>query len=280
MITSIDHLIIAVENLEEAESNYTKILGIPSSWKGEHKDFGTSNCLFNFKNTYLELLAASGDGLGADFIKQHIKENGEGFIGISLGTDNLDNFSNVLKKNNFSVPEIIFGEGKNSNNDKTRVWKNLFLPDDLTRGMFSFIIQHLSAELPMQKAFQPEMASKLDHVVINTNDADGFINIYRDIFKIRLALDKVIESWNRRMLYFRVNKTTIEVIESKNEEPAKDSLWGLAWEVESLEKACNRLQKEQVEVSSIKKGIKENTLVATIKSHTHNVPTLLIEHLN
>ena len=30
MITSIDHLIIAVENLEEAESNYTKILGIPS----------------------------------------------------------------------------------------------------------------------------------------------------------------------------------------------------------------------------------------------------------
>ena len=132
----------------------------------------------------------------------------------------------------------------------------------------------------MQKAFQPEMASKLDHVVINTNDADGFINIYRDIFKIRLALDKVIESWNRRMLFFRVNKTTIEVIESKNEEPAKDSLWGLAWEVESLEKACNRLLKEQVEVSSIKKGIKENTLVATIKSHTHNVPTLLIEHLN
>ena len=52
MITSIDHLIIAVENLEEAESNYTKILGIPSSWKGEHKDCGTSNCLFNFKNTY------------------------------------------------------------------------------------------------------------------------------------------------------------------------------------------------------------------------------------
>ena len=72
MITSIDHLIIAVENLEEAESIYRKILGIPSSWKGEHKDFGTSNCLFNFKNTYLELLAASGDGLGADLSLIHI----------------------------------------------------------------------------------------------------------------------------------------------------------------------------------------------------------------
>ena len=29
----------------------------------------------------------------------------------------------------------------------------------------------------------------------------------------------------------------------------------------------------------IKKGIKERTMVATIKSHTHNVPTLIIQHL-
>ena len=33
-----------------------------------------------------------------------------------------------------------------------------------------------------------------------------------------------------------------------------------------------------LEVTEIKKGLKENTLVATVKSHTHNVPTLLIEH--
>ena len=31
-------------------------------------------------------------------------------------------------------------------------------------------------------------------------------------------------------------------------------------------------------ITDIKKGLKENTLVATIKSHTHNVPTLIIEH--
>jgi len=31
-------------------------------------------------------------------------------------------------------------------------------------------------------------------------------------------------------------------------------------------------------VKGFKKGLKENTLVATVKSHTHNVPTLLIEH--
>ena len=35
---------------------------------------------------------------------------------------------------------------------------------------------------------------------------------------------------------------------------------------------------KEPEVTEIKKGLKENTLVATVNSHTHNVPTLLIEH--
>jgi hypothetical protein len=35
--------------------------------------------------------------------------------------------------------------------------------------------------------FPPGSINRLDHVVINTNDADGFLNIYQDIFKIRLG---------------------------------------------------------------------------------------------
>jgi hypothetical protein len=55
-------------------------------------------------------------------------------------------------------------------------------------------------------------------------------------------------------------------------------LQGVAWEVENIKETHKRLLDEGVAVSPIKKGIKENTLVATIKSHTHNVPTLLIEN--
>ena len=81
------------------------------------------------------------------------------------------------------------------------------------------------------------------------------------------------------MLFFRLNKTTIEVIESKDNQPANDQLWGLAWEVKNIEDTYQRLIGEGIDVLPVKKGIKENTLVATIKSHTHNVPTLLIEHV-
>ena len=58
-----------------------------------------------------------------------------------------------------------------------------------------------------------------------------------------------------------------------------DSLWGLAWGVRDIHLARERLVKQNIEVSDIKPGVKKDTLVATIKSHTNNVPTLLIEHI-
>ena len=278
MLSTLDHIIIAVEDLNHAEQNYKKIFGIDPVWRGICKNLGTANIIFNFKNTYCELLASNGSGLGAELVTNSIKESGEGVIGVGFGTDNIENSYSKLKKLGYFVSDITDGEGIDETNKKIRKWRNLFLPDELTRGLFSFIIEHTDGILPNQEKYHAASINKLDHVVINTNDADGFINIYKEVFNIRLALDKVIEHWKSRMLFFRLNKTTIEVIERKDDKDTKDSLWGLAWEVESIEDAHKRLSTEGVEVSSIKKGLKENTLVATIKSHTHNVPTLLIEH--
>ncbi len=278
MISSLDHIILAVEDLKDAEKNYKNILGIEPSWRGLHKELGTANVIFNFKNTYLELLSAEGEGVGADLVKESIKKNGEGLAGIVLNTKDISKASKRLKDLGFLVGDVLTGEGKNKDTNDTRNWKYLFLPQELTRNLFLFLIQHTKGILPQDEKFPPGSINRLDHVVINTNDADGFISIYQDIFNIRLALDRIIEHWKSRMLFFRLNKTTIEVIEKKDRKDPNDSLWGLAWEVESIKDAYERLVSKGVEVTEIKKGLKENTLVATIKSHTHNVPTLLIEH--
>ena len=278
MISSLDHIILAVEDLKDAEKNYKNILGIEPSWRGLHKELGTANVIFNFKNTYLELLSAEGEGVGADLVNESIIKNGEGLTGIVLSTKDISKASKRLKDLGFLVGDVLTGEGKNKDTNDIRNWKYLFLPQELTRNLFLFLIEHTKGILPQDEKFPPGSINKLDHVVINTNDADGFINIYQDIFNIRLALDRIIEHWKSRMLFFRVNKTTIEVIEKKDDKDPNDSLWGLAWEVESIKDAHERLVSKGVEVTEIKKGLKENTLVATIKSHTHNVPTLLIEH--
>jgi len=279
MIKTLDHLIIAVSDLDAAEENYTKIFGVKPVWRGEHKELGTENSLFNFQNTYFELLTAKGEGLGAALVNHYLQESGEGLIGIVLGTEDIDECYKSLQSKGYALGEISKGEGINFKDGAIREWKNLFLPPEVTRGIFAFIIQHTKGSLEEFKNNDKSVVNKLDHVVIQTNDADGFIDIYRDIYNIRLALDKHVEAWKSRMLFFRINKTTIEVIEKQDEEDAADKLWGLSWQVDSIEEAHNRLKNQGVEVTPIKKGIKDNTLVATIKSHTNNIPTLLIEHL-
>ena len=278
MISSVDHLIIAVKDLDQAISDYEKILGITPCWKGKHSELGTKNALFNFENTYLELLSPCDAGPGTEFINALLAEKGDHLAGIALGTQNIEHTKEALKKNGYAV-EISSGEAVNEKDGKIRRWKNIFLPNALSRELFIFIIEHVEGGLSKNENQDPSIVKKLDHVVINTQDADSFISIYRDIYKIRLALDKTIEHWMRRMLFFRTNSTTIEVIEDKDKKESADELWGLAWEVDSIKDAHKRLVSNEVEVSPIKDGLKKGTLVATIKSHTCNVPTLLIEHL-
>ena len=109
MITTLDHLIVAVDDLDKAEKDYSKIFGAQPVWKGEHKELGTTNSLFNFQNTYFELLSASGEGLGAMLVQQALEETGEGLIGMVLGTDNIEETTQTLKNKSFLINDA--GEG-------------------------------------------------------------------------------------------------------------------------------------------------------------------------
>ena len=279
MLSTIDHLIITVDDLSSAVEDYTKVLGFPPTWRGEHPEMGTENALFPFQNTYLELMAAKGDGLYADIVKTHLENKGEGLFGMVLGTEDLEAFKKNLTENGIETGEITEGKGFEPNLNLTRTWKNLFLDPLITRDLFVFPIEHTSGELPSVKK-DISHVNRLDAAVINTNDPDGFISLYRDKFGLRLALDKVIEQWKTRILFFRINKTTIEVINKENQvQKVQDSLWGLSWAVDNIKSAHERLVSKGVEVTNVKDGIKPKTLVCSVKSHTRGVPTLLIQHL-
>ena len=281
MIEKLDHLVIAVSDLDSAVESYTKLFGYGPSWRGVHEQLGTANALFPVENTYLELLASNGnEGAGAAMIKATLELNGEGLAGLVLGKSNIQDLKENLLESGVELQDLALGEGVDSDQGLKRTWKNLFLPFSLTRGMFAFIIQHESGELPSVHGRTSSTINKLDHVVVNTNDPEGFKSLYGDTFGIRLALDQTVEKWGGRMLFFRLNHTTIEVIGKPDEDDPADKLWGLAWSVEDLKATHQRLVKEGLEISEVKAGRKENTLVCSVKSDTCNVPTLLIQHLS
>ena len=278
MLDSVDHIIIAVEDLPKAINNYTKLLGFPPTWKGFHSDQGTENALFPLENLYIELLASCGPGSGSEMIKDFLKKNGEGIAGLAFGASDIRELKKTFIKKGIKKVNLTTGKGEDIHKQKTRTWLNLFIPSSVTRVLFTFFIQHKTDALPVHKQKFNSPINRLDHVVINTNDPEGVISLYRDTFGIRLALDQTVEKWGGRMLFFRLNHTTLEVIAKEDDEEPKDSFWGLAWVVQDIEATYKRLVVEGFEVSKIKEGRKPDTLVATVKSNTCNIPTLLIQH--
>ena len=118
---------------------------------------------------------------------------------------------------------------------------------------------------------------KVDHLVLRTADADDCVNLFSVGLGIRLALDRDAPQWGGRMLFFRVGKLTLEVIEPRDEKPNKDYFWGIAYQCPDISATAATLRQRGVQLSEVREGRKPGTKVATIKSHSLALPTLLIE---
>ena len=279
MIKSIDHILVAVKDLEKAVRDYSLVFGFGPTWQGNHPSLGTKNALFPLENMYLELIAIDDEGPLAETVNEHLKKNGESIFGLALETDNIELAKNELSASFNTDLEISDGKGVNNISKDERCWRNIFIPNKFSRGIFTLLIQHTKGILPEHDISDESNISRMDHVVINSNDPDGLVDLYSDKYGIRLALDQFVEKWGGRMLFFRTDHTTIEAIGIKKDGPAEDFLWGLAWTTKDIKKTHKRLVDAGVNVTDIKDGRKPKTLVATIKSHCADVPTLLIEHL-
>src|SRR4051812_10779405 len=93
---TLDHVVIAAEDLDEAEQEMTRVLGRRPSWKGRHPLYGTANVLYRLDpssasgqaGAYLELLGvdaeATGGGAWTEFLKGHLLERGPGIFSIAF----------------------------------------------------------------------------------------------------------------------------------------------------------------------------------------------------
>ncbi|WOF73189.1 VOC family protein [Parvibaculaceae bacterium PLY_AMNH_Bact1] len=282
MIDTIDHIIIAVRDLGAAKSTYTRILGREPSWEGEHPGLGSSNLIYRLRNTYLEFVAATGEGQFADMIRTKLDQEGEGLMGLVFGTVNADACVRHLKAAGLNPTDPIPGGAKDAAGNE-RSWRNVMLVPEETGGLFMFVIeQEDRLAIPLSPAADGvngrAAVDAVDHVVVNTPRPDELIAFFEGQLGLRLALDHTIEKWGVRQLFFRVGNVTLEVVTptAKDEVPEKDSLWGIAYRAPDLALMQERLTQAGVNVSEVRTGRKKGTLVATVKPETHGIPTLLI----
>lgn len=282
--TSVDHIIIAVEDLPAAEKAYSAIFGRGPSWRGMHPGRGTGNILYRLDNTYVEVLGVVGEGPGADDLKKRLAEKGQGLYGIVLGVANAAAASASLKSRGFPAGEPVNGSGRDEMTGHVRHWNTFAMPGDATLGLFMLGIEHLDPAdaLPMAPLLAGVNAdaavTAADHVVVMTPKADGCKALFGDKLGIRLALDQTKPEWGVRQLFFRVGGMTIEIAEplDASKAPKADFFWGLAWSVKNVAAAQARLVAAGLDVSEVREGRKPGTAICTVRKETFGVPTLLI----
>ncbi|MCH8026441.1 MAG: VOC family protein [Chloroflexi bacterium] len=284
---ALDHLVIAVRDLDAASENYTRLLGRTPSWRGSHPSYGTTNVLYRIEGGYLELLAplaeATDDSGWVRGLRERLDSAGEGLYALAFASDDIDATVAALRKKGLDVRDPAPGAGVDETTGARREWRNARIGSSTTRGVNAFIIQHDSPEsaLPVATPLAEDgsIAAAFDHTVLVSSHLEASLRLWRDAFG--LDLRRTVERPGGRTLHFlRMGASILELAgETEPGEPAeRDTLWGVAYRVDDLARTVERLRAAGAEVSDPRPGNAPGTQVADLKpGFSHDVRTLYIQ---
>jgi hypothetical protein len=132
----IDHVLYAVTDLDSAASRFEEDLGLDSIPGGPHPDWGTANRIVPLGPDYLELVGVVDRAKAeASSFGRLILEAGDGLVGWSVATDDLDRVASRLGL------EIV--RGKRRRPDGVRLtWRAAGIPEAMrSHGALPFFIQ-------------------------------------------------------------------------------------------------------------------------------------------
>jgi catechol 2,3-dioxygenase-like lactoylglutathione lyase family enzyme len=282
ILTALDHVVVAVRDLDAAARTYAALYGRTPSWRGHHPGLGTANVLFRLDNTCVELRAPLGAGPLGDGLRAHLDAHGEGPYALAFATADADACAAALQARGIAAAAPRPGYGRDDASGAERRWRLVILPPADTRGVPIFAVQHDSpaAAVPVAApGAEPAAAiGGVDHVVVMTTDAEAVIALYRDRLGLRLAFDRTFEARGLRLLFFRIAGITVELAAPLGAAAALDRFWGISYRVGDIAAARARVRAAGFDVSEVRPGHKPDTRVCTVRRETHGVATLLIEH--
>jgi catechol 2,3-dioxygenase-like lactoylglutathione lyase family enzyme len=282
VLTRLDQVQIAVRDLDAAARTYTALLGLRPAWRGLSDDVGAANAIFRLGNTSVQLISPAGEGALGHSARRRLEAEGEGPLALAFETDDAEACAKALHERGIRAADPVEGEDREVSSGAVRRWRAVPIVARAVRGIRLFAVEKLEDPVaPSEPEVSPDsLVSGLDHVVIQTRDAEATLAVFGAGLGLRLALDRSFESRGLRLLFFRLAGITVEVAARLDREPepeATDRLWGVAYRVSDVGAAQRRLaERGGFDVSEVRAGQKPGTSVCTVRAETHGVATLLI----
>lgn len=176
-LTRLDHVVIAVKNLDTAAATYRK-LGFTLTPRGLHEGKGTGNHCIMFPNTYVELLGIVDESGAQGRLAERVSKRGEGAIAIAYGADDADKTYAALREadidaeppNDLSRPLDLDGK-----REMVR-FRNIMLPKLALPETMQFVCTHATPHLTRARhewQLHPNGATGVTEVIIAAADVDA-----------------------------------------------------------------------------------------------------------
>ena len=267
MIDALNHIAVAVRDLDRSASAFGALLGRRADWREEAA--GARHAWFQLPNTALDIVQADGPGETGDRVRAQIEAHGEGLWGLAFGVTDLDQTRRLLTRRGAPV-------GEAAGLLSTDAWKLAFVDPAATHGV-SIALAERAGKVELKPA-AADAVQALDHVVVNTPNPDRAVALYGARLGLDFRLDRANPQWGSRLMFFRCGGAVVEIGARLGGEPADgpDKLSGLAWRVTDPEAAQARIAKAGFDVSEVRSGRKPGTKVFTVRSGVPGAPALML----
>jgi catechol 2,3-dioxygenase-like lactoylglutathione lyase family enzyme len=243
MIVGLDHIAIAVRDLDLAAPAFEALLGRRPDWREEAA--GARHAWFQLSNMALDIVQPDGPGESGDRVRARLADGGDGLWGLAFAVDD--------------------------------AWRLSFVEPDVTHGVPIALAQRTAGSDP-RGPVDADCVHALDHVVINTANPDRAVALYGARLGLDFRLDRSNPEWGSRLMFFRCGGAVVEIGASLKTpvSDAPDRLSGLAWRVADPHAAQARLAAAGFDVSEVRKGRKPGTHVFTVRKGVPGAPSLVI----
>ena len=279
MITRLDHVVIAVRDLDAGVAAYETLLGRAPSWRTGAHGGGAEIAAFGLANVALEIMAPSGSGSMAERLRAVLDAQGEGLASIAFAVDDVERAHRRLQRVALDPEPITSGESVDRLTGGRRSWRRTRASTGATHGVRIFVMEQRPPPPSAWLAGDPAAVAGLDHVVIRTPDPERAAALYGARLGLDLRLDRSNPEWGARLMFFRCGDLIVEVAHDLKAgvSSGPDRVRGLSWRVPDVGSARDRLRAAGLDVSEARPGRKPGTRVFTVRDRTCGVPTLMLE---
>ena len=283
MITGLDHVVIAVRDVDAGARAYAALLGRAPAWRAEAQGGGAEVALFALDNVAVELMAPAGDGSTAARLRAVLDAQGEGLASLAFAVGDLERAHRRLARVGLEPEAIADGESVDRTTGVRRRWRRTRAASAATHGVRIFLIEPVDRLAPSAPLTAAAGVTGLDHVVIRTPDPERAAALYGARLALDMRLDRSNPDWGARLMFFRCGDLIVEIahdLADKRAEPAPaglDRLWGLSWRVPDAAAARARLSAAGLDVSEVRAGRRPGTAVFTVRDGACGVPTLVLQ---